>query len=384
MSGSDDGISQPKLTGSPEVVLNAANIGFTYGRQVLHKEHTFDWRGVTTALQHYQERGIECVWVVASVAHLKHNPDVPKELERIMARITPRDGMPDRDDLMTVRIAEKYSAQYVDNDNYRNWEGRAPPSTIQWVKDNLELHVHYDFLPDGTFSTDMASPVPTSAMDIDDSFDMEQRGAAVGEPQPSPVFGTSNASFKWHPSNQSGDEKPKMKNFKGTKARPSRSSRVDARKGGYSVRGREPWKPCRPTPYGQLPQVSTCDFPTFSVGANGTPSPPSNGSQSVEEAWTDGATMIGSFNADEYTTAPAPQAPRNLKRKAKPEVAGLQRAPTATRRREENSHIRRSASSCCQTADSNSGNVEGWDDNLVAFITNDGFDSHRANVDGTA
>jgi hypothetical protein len=150
------------------VVLNIANIGhYCCGPK-------FDWDNVRAVYEYYDSRGVVAFGVLKQgTAH--RNP-VPPEL---CARITispNRDGQRDLDDLFCLRTAQEKGCQYVDNDNYRDWQEKADQDLRSWMdhtKSNLHVSfvIHrqsrpYDFVPE-------KAPLQTRAAGAEDESDEE-------------------------------------------------------------------------------------------------------------------------------------------------------------------------------------------------------------------
>ncbi|EER14982.1 hypothetical protein Pmar_PMAR023305 [Perkinsus marinus ATCC 50983] len=170
--------------GRAEIVLNAANLGFAYGSACLGRSSTFDWRGVLTAWHYHKIRGIERCLVAVNESLLRHNPDVPLELKDSLSKAPPRDGMKDLDDLLTIRLAMVNDAQFVDNDNYRDWVERLQDDkeTLKWfLNEGMKNHCYYSMSADGEFTPVLSAPMPRSAMDIDEDLNGDDNDAKDDE-----------------------------------------------------------------------------------------------------------------------------------------------------------------------------------------------------------
>ncbi|CAE7625927.1 unnamed protein product [Symbiodinium sp. CCMP2592] len=154
--------------GMKHVVLNCANIGCTYGENVLKRtkpgQNKFDWKGVEDAYQYYEGAGFTVHAIIGQrlLSQVGGRDKISQKLESALVVIPSRDGLPDIDDYSTILEAYKWKCSYVDNDNYRNWGARMKgrPEVARWYGENKrQLHVSYYFDRFGKFTPlDGAAP----------------------------------------------------------------------------------------------------------------------------------------------------------------------------------------------------------------------------------
>jgi hypothetical protein len=138
------------------VVLNCANIGHEYARAIGGGKG-FDWEGVHRVMEYYKARGVQ-VHAVCSAFTKKRNP-IPDRLRHLHQHViqTPTIDVvgKDVDDLFTLRLAQEHDCEWIDNDNYRNWETeRAGVSSTfpEWLKANkARLKIGFIFTKAGQF-----------------------------------------------------------------------------------------------------------------------------------------------------------------------------------------------------------------------------------------
>lgn len=160
-------MKSPSQNAVRTVVINCANVGCLYAesrRQLLQgsyqspnsSEQNFDWEGVRRAFQFYESHGLRpqgvCKNRTAVVA------PVPPDLDSRVIVCPVVDNQKDADDLFTIRLAMRYSCQFVDNDNYRDWkheEGKwgTDDHIREWLLhgDGVALKVSYVFDRTGRF-----------------------------------------------------------------------------------------------------------------------------------------------------------------------------------------------------------------------------------------
>lgn len=154
--------------GMKHIVLNCANIGCTYGENVLKRtkpgQNKFDWKGVEDAYQHYEGAGFTVHAIIGQrlLSQVGGRDKISRKLESALVVIPSRDGLPDIDDYSTILEAYKWKCSYVDNDNYREWGARMKgrPEVARWYGENKrQLHIPYYFDRFGHFTPlDGAAP----------------------------------------------------------------------------------------------------------------------------------------------------------------------------------------------------------------------------------
>eukprot|EP00933_Yihiella_yeosuensis_P080529 TRINITY_DN93976_c0_g1_i1.p1 TRINITY_DN93976_c0_g1~~TRINITY_DN93976_c0_g1_i1.p1 ORF type:complete len:443 (+),score=82.42 TRINITY_DN93976_c0_g1_i1:59-1387(+) len=153
------------------IVLNVSNIGCRYGDFVekadnrsYDRSNKFNWKGVQSAYDFYASRGFTVHAVIGE--RCLNRAGGPKsassaELEKSLVIIPARDEMRDNDDFSTLQEAMKFDCQFVDNDNYRDWNVHRLkdwPKLQSWVSQNSDKHVAYYFDRMGAF-TPMKDPL---------------------------------------------------------------------------------------------------------------------------------------------------------------------------------------------------------------------------------
>ncbi|CAE7440942.1 unnamed protein product [Symbiodinium natans] len=153
----------PQRSGTPtsvkHVVLNCANIGCTYGENVLKRtkgQNKFDWRGVEDAYNYYEGAGFMVHAIIGQrLLSIVGRDKISQKLESALVVIPSRDGLGDIDDYSTILEAWKWKCPYVDNDNYRGWGERMKgrPEVAKWYGETKrQLHVSYYFDRLGKFT----------------------------------------------------------------------------------------------------------------------------------------------------------------------------------------------------------------------------------------
>ncbi|CAE7909992.1 unnamed protein product, partial [Symbiodinium necroappetens] len=154
--------------GMKHIVLNCANIGCTYGENILKRtkpgQSKFDWKGVEDACQYYEGAGFTVHAIIGQrlLSQVGGRDKISRKLESALVVIPSRDGLPDIDDYSTILEAYKWKCSYVDNDNYREWGARMKgrPEVARWYGENKrQLHIPYYFDRFGHFTPlDGAAP----------------------------------------------------------------------------------------------------------------------------------------------------------------------------------------------------------------------------------
>ncbi|EER14984.1 hypothetical protein Pmar_PMAR023307 [Perkinsus marinus ATCC 50983] len=360
--------------GRAEIVLNAANLGFAYGSACLGRSSTFDWRGVLSAWHYYKIRGIERCLVAVNESLLRHNPDVPLELKDSLSKAPPRDGMKDLDDLLTIRLAMVNDAQFVDNDNYRDWVERLQDDkeTLKWfLNEGMKNHCYYSMSADGEFTPVLSAPMPRSAMDIDEDLNGDDNDAKDDEVIPVGFSG-------YHLDNQQDasaipgtvTEPHVMKHFGGKAARPYRVSRPSYGTG--------------PRKHPTGPYMHPTRAANFSRSHRTEPPVMNSVTQykAVNDSWEDGAIKLGSFHVNSSSSTPTTKKSRNCRGVGVAGRVNPVQQRVASQFLQQSTPVHRSGCGCLQPFCGGGGSVvnggveESWDDNTVAFVTKDGFDSH--------
>lgn len=141
------------LAGSKSVVLNCANIGFHYAAATEREEGHFSWEGVRRAIKFYDDAGLKPQGVCKNRTALMC--PVPDDLAARVSVCPVVDDLPDVDDLFTIRMAQRFDCQYVDNDNYRDWkmdrEKRGTDNELrEWLVNGKGARLKVTYVFDGT------------------------------------------------------------------------------------------------------------------------------------------------------------------------------------------------------------------------------------------
>lgn len=142
-----------------EVVLNCANIGFSYAESARkfgwEVSGQFEWEGVRRVFRYYKGFGITPQGVCKNRTAALHG--VPDDLKPHIIVCPVIHTVKDLDDLATIKLAMKYGCQFVDNDNYRDWkkgEGKRVEEEVRcWLQqgEGTKLKVAYIFDRTGSF-----------------------------------------------------------------------------------------------------------------------------------------------------------------------------------------------------------------------------------------
>merc|ERR1712187_204806 len=130
------------------VVVNFANVGATYARQVLSKvrgDRIFDWEGVRRCVRCLTSE--QSLQVIGVLFENYSGPDnggvargIPDDIRRMCHSIqeTPRlDGRNHKsaDDEVTIKCAFRRNCRFLDNDNYRDWKcGMGDQKCRTWLE----------------------------------------------------------------------------------------------------------------------------------------------------------------------------------------------------------------------------------------------------------
>jgi len=131
-------------------VIDAENLGFSYGSDVLGKRHCYDVEGVNRAVAHFQKQGVEVV-VVGKRQDLGHFGD---DVTVVRAERT--------DDLMVLKQAHSRNCPIVSRDGFAAWKTdlRVDKELRQWLSDSADLQVRFSWGAGGHFVTDFDLPRP--------------------------------------------------------------------------------------------------------------------------------------------------------------------------------------------------------------------------------
>lgn len=133
-------------------VIDAENVGFSYGKEVQNKEKKYAQEGVSKAVSYFKERGIHVI-VVTKRAALKAELE-SDGVDVVIAERT--------DDVLVLKQAYQYNCPVVSRDGYRAWmeDRRLDPELRQWMQASSDLQVRFSWGAGGSFAPDFDLPKP--------------------------------------------------------------------------------------------------------------------------------------------------------------------------------------------------------------------------------
>ncbi|CAK9040142.1 Carnosine synthase 1, partial [Durusdinium trenchii] len=162
-----------------EVVVNFANVGYTFGNKVLQLKQ-FNWEGVRRCLlvltkdMQLKVTGVipENFWGLDGCSQPVPIPnDIWKMCQSVeeTPRICGRNHQ-SADDEMTIKCAYRRACRFMDNDNYKEWIVQLQdPKARTWLQNHKEL-VHMKYFFDqgrGTFDV-LSGNMPLTALATND------------------------------------------------------------------------------------------------------------------------------------------------------------------------------------------------------------------------
>lgn len=133
------------------IVLNCEEIGRCPQASWRQCRWDFAWDYVETAVAYYTERGYDVQGVILQSTASRTPP--PAKLEKILVRSPVMDECPEgltSDRLFVVRLAQTYNCDFVDNWNYREFNGKGDLDV--WLRNvGLQRKVEYIFDTCGSF-----------------------------------------------------------------------------------------------------------------------------------------------------------------------------------------------------------------------------------------
>jgi len=133
-------------------VLDAENVGYSFGREVLGKSEFYDVEGVRRAAAHFQSKGIDVVIVTK---------------RQDMAQCLSGDGIQvviaeRTDDLVVIKQAQSRNCPIVSRDGFAKWRTdlRVATELRQWLSESASLQVRFSWGTGGDFVPDFDLPRP--------------------------------------------------------------------------------------------------------------------------------------------------------------------------------------------------------------------------------
>merc|ERR1712048_878917 len=138
-------------------VLDAENLGFTYGERVL-QQRRFDITGVKKAVAYFLQEGMDEVIVVGKRKSMRD--ELRSEVESGRCEVIIAD---DSDDVFVLKKAFELSCPIVSRDNYRTQKEdlRIDPDLRRWCREvGEQLQVKFTFDQSGSFAVDYDHHMP--------------------------------------------------------------------------------------------------------------------------------------------------------------------------------------------------------------------------------
>lgn len=134
-------------------VIDAENVGFSYGEAFLHKQ-VWQREGVRRAVQHFLQEGLHVI-LVTPRRHLK---DMAEEgVDIIIA-----ENSNSTDDVQVLKQAHAHNCPWVSRDGANDWkkDWRLSSELRQWVQTYSFLQVRWSWGPRGDFIPDFDFSIP--------------------------------------------------------------------------------------------------------------------------------------------------------------------------------------------------------------------------------
>lgn len=132
-------------------VIDAENVGFSFGAEVRQKEKFYDVEGVWRAVAHFKNRGIEVVVVTKRRETQSLSCD---GVHVVMAERT--------DDLVVLKQARSRNCPIVSRDGFAKWKTdlRVSAELREWLYHSADLQVRFSWGSSGEFVPDFDLPRP--------------------------------------------------------------------------------------------------------------------------------------------------------------------------------------------------------------------------------
>lgn len=132
-------------------VLDAENVGHSYGREVLGKQRHYAPEGVQKAVAHFRSQNL--LVVVVSSRQSTWNCNFGEGVEVVIA---------DTDDVIVAKQAHSRNCPIVSRDNYKDWKKdlRLSSELRTWLQETANLQVRFSWSARGEFVTDFDLPCP--------------------------------------------------------------------------------------------------------------------------------------------------------------------------------------------------------------------------------
>lgn len=130
-------------------VLDAENVGHSYGREVLGKQRQYALEGVQKAVAHFRSQRL--LVVVVSQRPLSCN--FGEGVEVVIA---------DKDDVIVAKQAHSRNCPIVSRDNFRHWKKdlRLSSELRTWLQETANLQIRFSWSARGEFVPDFDLPCP--------------------------------------------------------------------------------------------------------------------------------------------------------------------------------------------------------------------------------
>jgi len=147
-------------------VIDAENVGFSYGAEVLHAERRYDAEGVRRAVDHFQRDGIEVVLVGKRAELMKQFRGIDG-VQVVIADST--------DDTIIIKQAHSRNCPVVSRDGFAKWKSdmRIAREVRRWLQESAELQVRFSWSQQGQFvpDFDLPRPVLRPSASVDDAHE---------------------------------------------------------------------------------------------------------------------------------------------------------------------------------------------------------------------
>lgn len=133
-------------------VIDAENIGYSFGKEVRGKTKFYDVEGLKRAVAHFQSKGIDVVIVTK-------RQGTAQDLSGPGIQVVVADRT---DDLMVLKQAQSRNCPIVSRDGFAEWKTDMRVSTDlrQWLSEASDLQVRFSWGTGGDFVPDFDLPRP--------------------------------------------------------------------------------------------------------------------------------------------------------------------------------------------------------------------------------
>jgi len=133
-------------------VIDAENVGFSFGNEVLGRPQFYDAEGVKRAVSHFLKRGIDVI--IVSKRREMGQCVFGDGVQVVLAERT--------DDLMVLKQAQARNCPIVSRDGFAKWKNdlRVSQDLRQWLSEATDLQVRFSWGTGGEFVPDFDLPRP--------------------------------------------------------------------------------------------------------------------------------------------------------------------------------------------------------------------------------